>query len=101
MFYYPSKELFSTCNYRTAQTRIVVEHVVYTTLVVHTQLRSRYAELVNQAVVNGFRTFLAQAFVQLLAAGARICITRNRVNGLAVGCLDGFCKQAQVRTRFV
>ena len=64
------------------------------------QLRLRYTELVNEAVVNNFSTLASKEDITLYATRTLVSITRDRVDELGIS-LESFCKEAEVYTVLV
>ena len=93
--------LFAACDNRTAQTRVVVEHVLHAALVVDAELFLADTELVHQTVIYVLGTFLAQALVALAVTRARVGIAGDGIYGIRVARLDDFGQQSQVGARLV
>ena len=89
------------CNHRTAQARVIVEHIVHASLVVYAQLFLGHTKFVDQAFINHTGAVLAQDDVALYAACALVGITGNDVHHIRVSLLDGLGKQAKLHTGFV
>ena len=71
--------LFAACDNRTAQARVVVEHVLHAALIVDAELLLADIELVHQTVIYVLGTFLAQALVALAVTRTRVGIAGDGI----------------------
>ena len=88
--------LLRSCDDGAAEGRVIVEHIVNSSLAVEIKLRRRYSELLGEAVIDGLCALLAEFLVDLLVAGGSVGIAAD--GELRSGGLQDLCEETEVHT---
>lgn len=86
--------LLRSCNDGAAESRVIVEHIVNSSLAVEVKLRCWDSELLGEAVIDGLSTLLAELFVDLLVACR--CISVAADSELRSGGLQDLGEESEV-----
>lgn len=86
--------LLRSCNDGAAEGRVIVEHIVNSSLAVEVKLRCWDSELLGEAVIDGLRALLAEFLVYLLVAGGGVRIAAD--GELGSGGLEDLGEESEV-----